>query len=163
MFGYWMLRIRGALGDFKSMHRISSIFMAGVIACFLTIAPASAESQTIMEISVEVNGKAIAFELNDSQAARDLYGQLPQKVDVENFGGTEKIFYPSKKLGLADTPMVKAANVGTLAYYAPWGNVVMFYGKFGSAPGLYELGKAVSGKELIQGLSGSVYITQVTP
>jgi hypothetical protein len=29
------------------------------------------------------------------------------------------------------------ARTGTLAYYAPWGDVVMFYKEFGTASGLY--------------------------
>ena len=48
--------------------------------------------------------------------------------------------------------------VGTLAYYAPWGDVVMFYGEYNENPSLYELGHVVSGEELIPDLSGSVII-----
>ena len=47
---------------------------------------------------------------------------------------------------------------GELSYYAPWGDVVMFYGSFGSAPGLYELGHAVSGGEHIKVMSGTIRI-----
>lgn len=36
----------------------------------------------------------------------------------------------------------------------------MFYKKFGSAAGLYELGEAISGEEHIQRMSGSLRITQ---
>jgi hypothetical protein len=77
---------------------------------------------------------------------------------VENFGDNEKIFYPPKKLNTADTPLVDGARAGTLAYYAPWGDVVLFYGSFGSAPGLYELGHVISGKEYIRGMSGEIQI-----
>jgi hypothetical protein len=34
----------------------------------------------------------------------------------------------------------------------------MFYGSFGSAAGLYELGHAVSGSEYIQEMSGTIRI-----
>jgi len=120
--------------------------------------PNSSEDQTIMRITVKANGNIIVFELNNSPAARDLYAQLPLDITVENYGTNEKIFYPPEKLDTTDTPLVDGAQVGTLAYYAPWGDVVLFYGGFSSAPGLYELGHAISGGEYIQGMSGEIWI-----
>lgn len=38
----------------------------------------------------------------------------------------------------------------------------MFYDDFGAAGGLYELGRAVSGEELIESMSGTVEITAGT-
>lgn len=110
-----------------------------------------------MTISVEANGKTVVFELNAGTAAQQLYAQLPLHIEVENYGSNEKIFYPPKKLDTADTPKANA-KAGTLAYYAPWADVVMFYKDFGSAAGLYELGHAVSGNENIKLLSGTLVI-----
>lgn len=120
--------------------------------------PNAFKKEAAMRINVTANGNTIVFQLNDSQAAKDLCGQLPLRIAVENYGNNEKIFYPPKKLGTANTPLVKAAQVGTLAYYAPWGDVVLFYDSFGSAAGLYELGHAVQGAEHIKALSGSIQI-----
>jgi hypothetical protein len=117
----------------------------------------ASDTQTAMRISVNANGKTIVFELNNSPAARDLYSQLPLSISVENYSNNEKIFYPPKKLNTSDTPLADA-QAGTLAYYAPWGDVVIFYGRFGSAAGLYELGHAVSGSDYIQGMSGTILI-----
>jgi hypothetical protein len=117
-----------------------------------------AQKDTTMQITVKANGKTIVFELNDSQASKDLYAQLPLDIEVENYSSNEKIYYPPKKLATSNTPLVKAAKAGTLAYYAPWGDVVMFFGPFGSASGLYELGKAVQGSEHIPSLSGTLRI-----
>ena len=116
---------------------------------------------TGMRISVKANGRTTVFELNDSQAARDLYAQLPLTLPVEDYASNEKIFYPPEKLNTADTPLAKNVQPGTLAYYAPWGDVVMFYERFGSAAGLYELGHAVSGKEYIQEMSGEIRIEKI--
>jgi hypothetical protein len=115
------------------------------------------EEETKMQISVQANGNTTIFELNDGNAAKDLYEQLPLMIDVEDFSNNEKIFYPPKKLDTTDTPMANAKS-GTLAYYAPWGDVVMFYQKFGSAGGLYELGNVVSGGEHIKNMSGTILI-----
>lgn len=109
------------------------------------------------QISVQANGNTIVFELNDSQAAQELYEQLPLNIEVENYSTNEKIFYPPQELDVSDAPQANAV-VGTLAYYAPWGDVVMFYGDFGSASGLYELGQVVSGSEHISGMSGTIQI-----
>lgn len=115
-----------------------------------------------MRISVNANGDVVVYELNGSRAARDLYAQLPLGIKVEDYGGKEKIFYPPKKLATADTPPARDARAGTLAYYAPWGDVVMFYDRFGSAAGLYELGRAVSGHEHIEHLTGTVRVEKGT-
>lgn len=117
------------------------------------------EDQTTLNIRIQANGKTVIFELNDSSAAESLYGQLPMTIEVENYSNNEKIFYPDKKLDTSDTPLADAKE-GTLAYYAPWGDVVMFYGDFGSASGLYELGYVVSGGENIASLSGTIKIEQ---
>lgn len=136
------------------------VFIIGFISCYPAVSSQAMENQTVMKIRVEANGQATVYELNDSAAAKELYHQLPLSTEVEDFGGNEKIFYPPQKLSTNDTPLVVKAKAGTLAYYAPWGDVVMFYKKFGSASGLYELGEAVSGEDSITRMSGSVRITQ---
>ena len=123
--------------------------------------PNASETKTAMQISVKANGKTTVFELNNSPAARDLYAQLPLNTSVENYSNNEKIFYPPEKLNISDTPKADA-QAGSLAYYAPWGDVVMFYVRFGSAAGLYELGHAISGSEYIRGMSGTIQIEKVS-
>jgi hypothetical protein len=136
-------------------HVLSVI--VGLAICALIAYSHASEKQMAMKIRVKANGNTTVFELNDSPAALDLYAQLPLRVKVEDYSNNEKIFYPPKKLNTADTPKANA-KAGTLAYYAPWGDVVMFYGSFGSAAGLYELGHAVSGSDHIQGMNGTIEI-----
>lgn len=80
------------------------------------------------------------------------------EIEVEDYGGKEKIYYPPKKLNTSTTPLVKSVHPSTLACYAPWDDVVMFYAGFGSASGLYELGEALKGAESIRSLSGTLRI-----
>lgn len=115
--------------------------------------------ETTMKISVKSADYEIIYELNNSQAARELYEQLPLTLEVEDFSTNEKTFYPPKELDTSDAPMADADR-GTLAYYAPWADVVMFYDYFGKGGGLYELGEAVSGEEDIERLSGEIEITE---
>lgn len=150
-----------------SISRHMYLFMS-VVAAFSVSAfcVCSAKEQTaskeraFMKMTVNANGNEIVFELNDSQAAKDLLVQLPLTIGVENYSSNEKIFSPPKKLKTDNTPLVRSARTGTLAYYAPWGNVVMFYGSFGSAAGLYELGHAATGGDCIQALSGTITIVR---
>lgn len=109
-------------------------------------------------ITVQSGDIVIPFALSDSQAAKDLLAQLPLEIEVENFSSNEKIFYPPEKLDTTNAPIAEGGT-GTLAYYAPWGDVVMFYDSFSSNGSLYQLGKAVSGAGQIGGLSGTIRIT----
>lgn len=118
------------------------------------------EKETSLQISIEANGNTTVFELNDSLASKELYEQLPLTIVVEDYSSNEKIFYPPEKLDTTDTPLADA-KLGTLAYYAPWGDVVMFYDSFGSAGGLYELGNSISGSEYIENMSDSIQIDKV--
>ena len=108
----------------------------------------------------QVNGQTVVFELNESQAAKMLYEQLPMTIEVENFSNNEKIFYPEKELDTTGAPYA-AGGAGRLAYYAPWKNVVMFYGNFRSNNDLYQLGQAVAGSETIGRMTGTLQISRV--
>lgn len=110
------------------------------------------------QIKVISGAYEIVYELNDSYAAKALYAQLPLSLEVENYGRNEKIFYPPEKLDTSDTPLA-AAGKGTLAYYAPWGNVVMFYDRYEAGDGLFTLGEVISGENNIEKLNGMVTIT----
>ena len=76
--------------------------------------------------------------------ARGLVGQLPLTLDVEPFGSNEQTFYPPEALDCSDAPLAEG-GAGVLAYYEPWGDVVMFYDGFSGNGSLYELGRATAG------------------
>lgn len=121
----------------------------------------NAEEGTTVRMTVTSGNAAIVFALNDSPAARTLAAQLPLTLEVQPFSSNEQTFYPPAALDTADTPDITSASAGTLAYYAPWKDVVMFYGSFsgGGRGVLFELGKAVRGADAIRELSGTITIT----
>ena len=119
-------------------------------------APSDTESND-MRVRIEADTQVIVFRLNDSPAAQSFYEQLPLSIWVEDYAGSEKIFYPPDELDVRNTPMAEGP-AGTLAYYEPWGNVAIFYGECGGASGLYELGEAVSGADQIESLTGEIQI-----
>ena len=49
-------------------------------------------------------------------------------------------------------------TAGYLGYFAPWDNIVMYYGDFEEYPGLYILGEAVSGAEYIKDIRGEILV-----
>lgn len=138
------------------MKRLYWFPMTFVLSMVMSAAALSSQEES-MNIHIKVNGNTIVFQLNDSTAAKELYAQLPLDTEVEDYGGNEKIFYPPKKLNTEHTPLANS-KAGSLAYYAPWGDVVIFYQDFGKAPGLYELGHAVSGAEYIRSLNATITI-----
>ena len=112
------------------------------------------------QISVTCGDTQVVYELNDSPAAQSLLSQLPLTVEVEDFSTNEKVFYPPQELDTTDTPLAEG-GAGTLAYYAPWGDVVLFYDSFSANGSLYELGEAVSGVENIGQMSGTITVETV--
>lgn len=86
-----------------------------------------------MRIRLTIDGQQADGTLNDSPAARDLAGLLPLTLKLKDFHGTERIGYPPRKLTTADALQPSAAKAGDLAYYAPWGNLAIFY-QDGPAP-----------------------------
>lgn len=101
--------------------------------------PALAENLPALQLSME--GGSLALTLYDNSAARSLLSQLPLALTFEDYNGTEKIAYPPEGLDLSDAPASCDPGVGTLAYYAPWGNLCIFYQDFRYSEGLVPLGK----------------------
>ena len=118
------------------------------------------ENVETSQISVTCGDMQVVYELNDSPAAQSLLSQLPLTVAVEDFSTNEKVFYPPQELDTSDTPLAEG-GAGTLAYYAPWGDVVLFYDSFSANGSLYELGEAVSGVENIGQMSGTITLETV--
>ena len=137
---------------------LSFLFGAALAASFCAFAEnAVTVNGENMKISVSDGKNKIVYELNASGQSKSLYSQLPIKVQIENYSTNEKIFYPKEKIPLKNG-IEGSGDSGTLAYFSPWGNIVLFYGKFSGYPGLFILGKAVRGAENIKNLSGIVSV-----
>lgn len=80
-----------------------------------------------MDIRITIDGRPVDAALNDSPAARDLASLLPLTLDLEDFHGTERIADPPRKLTTEDAPEPQTPKTGDLTYYAPWGNLAIFY------------------------------------
>ena len=84
---------------------------------------------------------------------------LPIILTLTDFASTEKISDLPKKLSTSGAPDGTAARAGDLAYYAPWGNLAIFYRDSRYATGLVKLGSLESGLEELAGRDGDVTVT----
>nr|WP_086564074.1 cyclophilin-like fold protein [Streptomyces africanus] len=88
---------------------------------------ASSDRNTAMNIQVTIDGQPVDATLNANAVADDFASLLPLSLDLEDFHQTERIAYPPRKLDISGAPAPAAPKAGDLAYYAPWGNLALFY------------------------------------
>lgn len=103
-------------------------------------APAHAQ-----KIRMTVDGQVIAATLEDNPTTRDFISRLPLTLTLGDYASTEKIVYLDRKLSTAGAPPGATPTVGTIAYYAPWGNLAFYYKDFAYSPGLIPLGRIDAG------------------
>ncbi len=94
-----------------------------------------------VRILLEVEGGALTVTLPDTAVARDFAALLPLDLSLDDYAATEKIAHLPRKLTTAGAPPGTAAAAGDIAYYAPWGNLALFYRDSGYADGLVRLGR----------------------
>ena len=74
-----------------------------------------------MKIRLKFEEVELTAALVDSQTARDFISLLSLTLTLEEYAGTEKISYLSKKLSTEDAPAGSDPSLGDITYYAPWG------------------------------------------
>jgi len=94
-----------------------------------------------MKIRITIGEKAVTATLTGGEAARDFVSLLPLTLVLEDHARTEKISYLPGKLSTTGAPAGSDPDVGDIAYYAPWGNLAIFYKDFGYSNGLVILGR----------------------
>lgn len=115
--------------------------------------PDSSETKTDTRernLKLIIDGQEIPVTLYDTPTANALYDSLPLELTFEDFNGTEKISYLSEQLPTEGEPDGCDPSVGDLCYYAPWGNLSIFYQDYQYSNSLIKLGHIDSGMELIE-------------
>lgn len=107
------------------------------------------EEANTMRIRLTINGKAITATLINTATTQDFLSLLPMTLTLDDYAATEKISYLPRKLSTAGAPAGSDPSVGDIAYYAPWGNLAIFYKDAGYARGLIQLGRIDSGIEAL--------------
>ena len=100
-----------------------------------------------MKLKITIGEKTATAVLYDNPASKDFASLLAMTLQLEDYNNTEKIANLSKKLSVQNAPKGFYPSIGDFTYYAPWGNITLFYKDFGYSNGLVSLGKITSGME----------------
>jgi hypothetical protein len=92
-------------------------------------------------ISLTIGDTLIRAELEQHTAAREFENLLPLSLAMEDYVGKEKIGFLPQKLSAQGMQPYDGEAVGDLAYYAPWGNIAIFYRPYRFSRGLVRLGR----------------------
>lgn len=94
----------------------------------------------MIRIHVIVGNNTLPATLDDTPAARDFAALLPLELTLSDYHATEKVADLPRRLDTTAAPASYAPKVGDITYYAPWGNLAIFYKPFQSSRGLVRLG-----------------------
>lgn len=92
------------------------------------------------DINIIAGDQVIHATLVDNVASRDFLAMLPIKVELSDYHSTEKIAYLPESLATDGLPKAMDPEIGDFTYFAPWGNLALFYRDFGYSRGLVKLG-----------------------
>jgi hypothetical protein len=104
-------------------------------------ADATAASADQNAFRIVVGDTVLTGHLFDNAAAKDLATQLPLTVTFRDLNGVEKSAPLPRKLVVDGMPAGDDPQVGDLGYWAPDGNLVVYYGAVGYWTGLMRLGE----------------------
>jgi hypothetical protein len=105
------------------------------------------EASTV-KINIRLEDRIIPATLNDSKAAQDFASLLPLSLTLEDYASTEKVSDLPRRLSTDGAPPGFDPSVGDIAYYAPWGNLAIYYRDFEYSTGLVSLGTLASGADI---------------
>ena len=117
------------------------------------------ENMENARIKLTVNGNEIFVRLDDNVASRELLEMLPLTLNFEDFNSTEKIATLPSELSTEGLPSGYTPKVGDFSYYAPWGNLSIFYEDFRYSNSLYKLWTIESGTEILGNMNGEFEVT----
>ena len=109
------------------------------------------EVKSEVKIRIIIADTRLTATLVYTQAARDFVTLLPLDLTLADYNGTEKITDLPAKLSYKDAPEGYIPKVGDIAYFAPWGNLVLFYHGFDYSRGLIRLGQIDGSVEALMG------------
>lgn len=100
------------------------------------------------KIRIIFQQREVIVAMFDNPASKDFISLLPLTLDFRDFAKAEKIADLPRRLNTAGAPTSREAT-GDLTYYAPWGNLAVFYKGVGTDGQLYILGRIEEGKDAL--------------
>ena len=102
-----------------------------------------------MRIRLTFNNQSMIATLYDNPSARDLMSLLPLDLTIDNYANNEKIAYLPRKLTEEGSGPFGNEAPGDLCYFAPWGNLALFYAGYRWSEGVIRLGRFEGSFELL--------------
>ena len=137
--------------------RTLPVMLAALVA---TAGMAHAGESDMEKIRITVGEQVLTAVLLDNATSRDFLSLLPLTLSMRDFAGKEKVSPElPKPLDTSDAPSGFDPSVGDITYYAPWGNLALFYRDGEYASGLVFMGRFDGGMEAFQGLDKNFEIT----
>ena len=120
-------------------------------ASSLPSGPALRKQDTRMKIQMTVDGTVIATAtLDNNDSARDFAAMLPLNLTLKDYAATEKIADLPRKLSIKGASESYKPAAGDISYFAPWGNLAIFYKDGHLSSGLVRLGRLDSGLDAMR-------------
>lgn len=111
------------------------------------------------KIKLTVNDKTAAVKLLDTDATKDFISMLPLTLTFDDYNNTEKIATLPRNIIMGSAPRNCDPDIGTFAYYAPWGNLCVFYKDFRESDNLIPLGTFENGIEIFADMEDGTTVT----
>lgn len=130
------------------LHRFTQALFC-LLLCAVTTGTKGNPDMSENKIRLTFNQQEVIVTLLDNPMAQAFLQRLPLEATFEDFSGNEKITYLPQKLS-TEGGINAEETKGDFCYYAPWGNLAVFYRGMGYNTSLYVLGKIDSGKDLLE-------------
>jgi hypothetical protein len=99
------------------------------------------EEPAVTAIRITVGDQTFTAQLADNPTARDLVDQLPLTLRFRDFNGVEKIAKLPRPLTMDGVPAGADPEINDIGYYAPSGDLVLYYGDVGYFTGIVRIGR----------------------
>ena len=138
------------------MQHSRRIFLSTALATFVSppIAPAqnveplqTSLKDQVMKIQIAFANHVFTATLENNASALALLKMLPLALSIEDYSNNEKISYLPSKLPGDGSAGFTNEQPGDIGYYAPWGNLAFYHGKYRYSNGLIRLGRLDGGIE----------------
>jgi hypothetical protein len=101
------------------------------------------------KLQLTIGSQIVNGTINDTEAGRAFASLLPITLTLSDYSKTEKVSDLPVKLNTSGAPSGYKPYTGDITYYAPWGNLAIFYKDFTYSHGLLSIGRIDEGLSVL--------------
>ena len=122
-------------------------------------APPSTTPAPATPFRVVIGDTVLTGRLFDNATARELASQLPLTLTFRDLNGQEKMSPLPRRLSVDGMPAGDDPHIGDLGYWAPEGNLVLYYADVGYWTGIMRIGEIDGDMQAVAQMSGDFSAT----